>query len=150
MGDYIFSDNIYYHYHIRCDVLSSKRKSYLDGNTTRSYNVPIYEESHTFVDFKKFKSKKQALEYCQKLIEQGFLEKKVSYHIDRYPNSYPKRLIKNKNLRIEKWKRYKFNPNNEIIPSTKEEKVKDFLVRDDRDGITQSVGDHNDKKERII
>ena len=25
---------------------------------------------------------------------------------------------------------------------------KDFLVRDDRDGITQSVGDHNDKKER--
>jgi hypothetical protein len=32
----------------------------------------------------------------------------------------------------------------------KEEKVKDFLVRDDRDGITQSVSDHNDKKERII
>jgi len=146
----ILSDNIYYHYHIRCDVLSSKRKSYLDGNTTLFYNVPIYIESLTVVDGKKFKTKKQALEYCQKLIEQGFLEKTVSYHIRRYPNSYNKRLIKNKNLRIEKWKRYKFNPNNEIIPSKKEEKVKDFLVRDDRDGITQSVGDHNDKKERKI
>ncbi len=146
----ILSDNIYYHYHIRCDVLSSKRKSYLDGNTTLFYNVPIYIESLTVVDGKKFKTKKQALEYCQKLIEQGFLEKTVSYHISRYPNSYNKRLIKNKNLRIEKWKRYKFNPNNEIIPSKKEEKVKDFLVRDDRDGITQSVSDHNDKKERKI
>ena len=146
----ILSDNIYYHYHIRCDVLSSKRRSYLDGNTTLFYNVPIYIESLTVVDGKKFKTKKQALEYCQKLIEQGFLEKTVSYHISRYPNSYNKRLIKNKNLRIEKWKRYKFNPNNEIIPSKKEEKVKDFLVRDDRDGITQSVSDHNDKKERII
>ena len=40
----IFSNNIYYHYRIRCDVLSSKRKSYLDGNTTRFYNTPIYEE----------------------------------------------------------------------------------------------------------
>ena len=146
----ILSDNIYYHYHIRCDVLSSKRKSYLDGNTTLFYNVPIYIESLTVVDGKKFKTKKQALEYCQKLIEQGFLEKTVSYHISRYPNSYNKRLIKNKNLRIEKWKRYKFNPNNEIIPSKKEEKVKDFLVRDDRDGIIQSVSDHNDKKERKI
>ena len=146
----ILSDNIYYHYHIRCDVLSSKRRSYLDGNTTLFYNVPIYIESLTVVDGKKFKTKKQALEYCQKLIEQGFLEKTVSYHISRYPNSYNKRLIKNKNLRIEKWKRYKFNPNNEIIPSKKEEKVKDFLVRDDRDGIIQSVSDHNDKKERII
>ena len=146
----ILSDNIYYHYHIRCDVLSSKRRSYLDGNTTLFYNVPIYIESLTVVDGKKFKTKKQALEYCQKLIEQGFLEKTVSYHISRYPNSYNKRLIKNKNLRIEKWKRYKFNPNNEIIPSKKEEKVKDFLVRDDRDGIIQSVSDHNDKKERKI
>ena len=146
----ILSDNIYYHYHIRCDVLSSKRRSYLDGNTTLFYNVPIYIESLTVVDGKKFKTKKQALEYCQKLIEQGFLEKTVSYHISRYPNSYNKRLIKNKNLRIEKWKRYKFNPNNEIIPSKKEEKVKDFLVRDDRDGIIQSVSDHNNKKERKI
>ena len=146
----IFSNKIYYHYHIRCDVLSSKSKSYLDDNTTRFYNVPIYVESKTVVDGKKFKTKKQALEYCQKLIEQGFLEKTVSYHISRYPNSYNKRQIKNKNLRIEKWKRYKFNPNNEIIPSKKEEKVKDFLVRDDRDGIIQSVSDHNDKKERII
>jgi len=146
----ILSDNIYYHYHIRCDVLSSKRKSYLDGNTTLFYNVPIYIESLTVVDGKKFKTKKQALEYCQKLIEQGFLEKTVSYHISRYPNSYNKRLIKNKNLRIEKWKRYKFNPNNEIIPSKKEERGKDFLVSDDRDGITQSGSDHNDKKERKI
>ena len=128
----IFSNNIYYHYHIRCDVLSSKSKSYLDGNTTRFYNVPIYVESATVVDGKKFKTKKQVLEYCQKLIEQGFLEKKVSYHIDRYPNSYNKRLIKNKNLRIEKWKRFKFNPDpkkyvTNLLP-TKEEKICELKV----------------------
>ena len=124
----IFSNNIYYHYRIRCDVLSSKRKSYLDGNTTRFYNTPIYEEDNIYVDFKKFKSKKQALEYCQKLIEKGFLEKKVPYYIDRFYNAHPKRLLKNKNLRIEKWRKYKFNPSNEIIPSKKEEKISEFNV----------------------
>ena len=124
----IFSNNIYYHYRIRCDVLSSKRKSYLDGNTTRFYNTPIYEEDSIYVDFKKFKSKKQALEYCQKLIEQGFLEKKIPYYIDRFRNAHPKKLLKNKNLRIEKWRKYKFNPSNEIIPSKKEEKISEFNV----------------------
>ena len=128
----IFSNNIYYHYHIRCDVLSSKRKSYLNGNTTTFYNVPIYVEDIGVVHGKKFKTKKQVLEYCKKLIEQGFLEKTVSYHISRYPNSYNKRLIKNKNLRIEKWKRFKFNPDpkkyvTNILP-TKEEKISEFKV----------------------
>ena len=124
----IFSNNIYYHYRIRCDVLSSKRKSYLDGNTTSFYNTPIYEEASLHVDYKKFKSKKQALEYCQKLIEQGFLEKKIPYYIDRFYNAYPKRLLKNKNLRIEKWRKYKFNPNNDMLPSKKEEKISEFNV----------------------
>jgi len=124
----IFSNNIYYHYRIRCDVLSSKRKSYLDGNTTRFYNTPIYEEDIIYVDFKKFKSKKQALEYCQKLIEQGFLEKKVPYYIERFRDALPKKLLKNKNLRIEKWRKYKFNPNNDILPSEKEEKISEFKV----------------------
>ena len=124
----IFSDNIYYHYRIRCDVLSSKRKSYLDGNTTRFYNTPIYEEDIIYVDFKKFKSKKQALEYCQKLIEQGFLEKKVPYYIERFRDALPKKLLKNKNLRIEKWRKYKFNPNNDILPHHKEEKISEFKV----------------------
>ena len=89
----IFSNNIYYHYRIRCDVLSSKRKSYLDGNTTSFYNTPIYEEASLHVDYKKFKSKKQALEYCQKLIEQGFLEKKVPYYIERFRDALPKKLL---------------------------------------------------------
>ena len=123
----ILSDNIYYHYHIRCDVLSSKRRSYLDGNTTLFYNVPIYIESLTVVDGKKFKTKKQALEYCQKLIEQGFLKQRI-------PCGYSsnRRLIKNKNLRIEKWKRFKFNPDpkkyvTNLLP-TKEEKISEFKV----------------------
>jgi len=124
----IFSNNIYYHYRIRCDVLSSKRKSYLDGNTTSFYNTPIYEEASLHVDYKKFKSKKQALEYCQKLIEQGFLEKKVPYYIERFRDALPKKLLKNKNLRIEKWRKYKFNPNNDILPSKKEEKISEFKV----------------------
>ena len=100
----------------------------MDGNTTRFYNTPIYEEDIIYVDFKKFKSKKQALEYCQKLIEQGFLEKKVPYYIERFRDALPKKLLKNKNLRIEKWRKYKFNPNNDILPSEKEEKISEFKV----------------------
>ena len=132
----IFSDNIYYHYHIRCDVLSSRTKMILDrenksafkfGYKTKKIQIPIYVKDIGVVHRKKFKTKKQALEYCQKLIEQGFLKQRI-------PCGYSsnRRLIKNKNLRIEKWKRFKFNPDpkkyvTNLLP-TKEEKISEFKV----------------------
>ena len=90
MSHLIFSDNKYVFWRIACDVLSSKTKLINDMGIKYKRNqirVPIYVPELLFIDFN---TKKKALEYCKKLIEQGFLEKKIPFA--------HRRLIKNKNL----------------------------------------------------
>ena len=109
-------------------ILDRENKSaFKFGYKTKKIQIPIYVKDIGVVHRKKFKTKKQALEYCQKLIEQGFLKQRI-------PCGYSsnRRLIKNKNLRIEKWKRFKFNPDpkkyvTNLLP-TKEEKISEFKV----------------------
>ena len=120
MSHLIFSDNKYVFWRIACDVLSSKTKLVNDMEIKYKRNqirVPIYVPELLFIDFN---TKKKALEHCKKLIEQGFLEKKIPFA--------HRRLIKNKNLRIEKWIRYKFNPNKNMLPAKKQEKIEEFKV----------------------
>ncbi len=120
MSHLIFSDNKYVFWRIACDVLSSKTKLINDMEIKYKRNqikVPIYVPELLFIDFN---TKKKALEYCKKLIEQGFLKKKIPFA--------HRRLIKNKNLRIEKWIRYKFNPMEDVLPSKKQEKIDEFKV----------------------
>ena len=116
----ILSDNKYVFWRLACDVLSSKTKLVNDSEIKykrNSIRVPCYEPELLFIDFN---TKKKALEHCKKLIEQGFLEKKIPFA--------HRRLIKNKNLRIEKWIRYKFNPNKNMLPAKKQEKIEEFKV----------------------
>ena len=93
----IFSDNKYVFWRLACDVLSSKTKLVNDSEI-------------------KYNTKKKALDHCKKLIEQGFYEKKIQFA--------HRRLFKNKNLRIEKWIKYKAN--NDVLPSKKMEKIGEF------------------------
>ena len=116
----ILSDNKYVFWRLACDVLSSKTKLVNDSEIKykrNSIRVPCYEPELLFIDFN---TKKKALDHCKKLIEQGFYEKKIQFA--------HKRLFKNKNLRIEKWIRYKFNPTNEVIPFKKQEKIDELKV----------------------
>ena len=142
----IFSDNKYVFWRLACDVLSSKTKLVNDSEIKykrNSIRVPCYEHELLFMDFN---TKKKALDHCKKLIEQGFYEKKIQFaHIDKFRKPkrlfkskklieqgfYEKkiqfahrRLFKNKNLRIEKWIKYKAN--NDVLPSKKMEKIGEF------------------------
>ena len=120
MSHLIFSDNKYVFWRIACDVLSSKTKLVNDIEIKykrNSIRVPCYEPELLFIDFN---TKKKALNYCKKLIEQNFYEKKIQFA--------HRRLYKNKNLRIEKWVRYKFQPNQNMLPAKKQEKIEEFKV----------------------
>ena len=121
----IFSDNKYVFWRLACDELSVKRKLVNDLEIKYKRNliqVPCYEPEFLFMDFN---TKKKALDHCKKLIEQGFYEKKEQFsHFGRFCKS--KRLFKYKNLRIEKWIRYKIQPDQSLPPARGQKKIGEF------------------------
>ena len=122
----ILSDNKYVFWRLACDELSSKRKLVNDLEIKykrNSIRVPCYEHELLFMDFN---TKKKALDHCKKLIEQGFYEKKIQFsHIYKLK---PKRFFRYKNLRIEKWVRYKVQPDQSLPPANKQEKIDELKV----------------------
>jgi|TARA_R100000656_G_C3890253_1_gene116417 hypothetical protein len=111
MGDYIFSNNKYVFWRVHADIIECD----LNGYFKKYFEI---QDGH--FNGLKFKTKKLAIAYVEKNMLNKFA---------RYPNK-DKELYKN--IKIQKWIRFGFNPDPSkwVIPATKQEKVKDFLFNE--------------------